>query len=517
MEPSTGEPFHCPVEGCGSKFKRKEHLVRHSKSHSSSRPFTCEICGKSFVRSDVLRRHVRQHEEKELNPPAPTQGACDLCHARKSRCDGSTPCGACVHRGLHCTRNRIVSRNRLPKTFQDEQSESSADEQETLSTGNALGTAPPIPPPAVSTDTDPHNCHTCPSSTRGADQSSYAVLQSIFSPDTLHHAWQSFDSPKPTDPAVSTTPATSVRPNPLPEVQSTPQRWCPITGMSLEEGPSTQSSYEHSNTLTVATPLIPTLQPPERSAFGTQQTSTMREDLAPPPPNNDPPQFFETKGANAYTAAYFTNFHSQWPILHPPSFSIFGWGPELIWSIVMLGARFTYSENGKVLSEAINEELLDIFEPEGDGAGPRAEAQQTIFARQAIRNSERWNALISLQAGVLNVIYAIYFGDEQHIARARRVMHHVGSAMCDVGAFDPGRIAGMAQEEPGEREGELKREQWRRLAHTCHDIQRFFAKHTDKELGDSMERKLSFRRTWKEAETWEPLSDDHWRNGNYGG
>ncbi|WFD29505.1 hypothetical protein MSPP1_000514 [Malassezia sp. CBS 17886] len=48
---------------CGRRFKRMEHLKRHSRTHTQERPHKCpvESCGKSFGRSDNLAQHVKTH------------------------------------------------------------------------------------------------------------------------------------------------------------------------------------------------------------------------------------------------------------------------------------------------------------------------------------------------------------------------------------------------------------------------------------------------------------------------
>lgn len=43
-------------------FQRPEHVKRHLKSHSSEKPFECQMpnCGKRFNRKDNLKAHLKK-------------------------------------------------------------------------------------------------------------------------------------------------------------------------------------------------------------------------------------------------------------------------------------------------------------------------------------------------------------------------------------------------------------------------------------------------------------------------
>ncbi|KAI9351504.1 hypothetical protein BDR26DRAFT_851183 [Obelidium mucronatum] len=58
--------YRCSFEGCGKDYSTKGHLLRHRKSHSSVRPFSCEVpgCDRVFTRSDCQKAHIQTHRRK---------------------------------------------------------------------------------------------------------------------------------------------------------------------------------------------------------------------------------------------------------------------------------------------------------------------------------------------------------------------------------------------------------------------------------------------------------------------
>lgn len=64
-QPSVPPTFECSV--CSRAFKRPDHLARHERAHSNSRPFRCGLCDRGFGRRDILLRHFSHvHRGKPL-------------------------------------------------------------------------------------------------------------------------------------------------------------------------------------------------------------------------------------------------------------------------------------------------------------------------------------------------------------------------------------------------------------------------------------------------------------------
>ncbi|CAN9261952.1 unnamed protein product [Alternaria alternata] len=57
--------FQCST--CKRSFTRADHLTRHVRAHTKSKPYICPVCSKGFARIDLLKRHVTNHDTEPAN------------------------------------------------------------------------------------------------------------------------------------------------------------------------------------------------------------------------------------------------------------------------------------------------------------------------------------------------------------------------------------------------------------------------------------------------------------------
>jgi len=108
--------FQCHFPGCCLSYRRKEHLTRHAQSHYQKQSYRCPFCGRVCARNDTLRQHVRTHHKNMEFQSSRAVQACNNCRSRRSRCNGKTPCDACVEREIACSYTPNPRRRELQQT-----------------------------------------------------------------------------------------------------------------------------------------------------------------------------------------------------------------------------------------------------------------------------------------------------------------------------------------------------------------------------------------------------------------
>ncbi|KAL2067831.1 hypothetical protein VTL71DRAFT_15929 [Oculimacula yallundae] len=121
--PSLHEHQHrCHV--CYQTFGRFEHLKRHSRSHTSERPFKCSHCRKGFYRVDALRRHELVHSRIRTRL-AKGSHACSACTDGRRKCGGAEGegdvCSGCRKRSLSCDYSKRNPKAQAPGGVSDTQ------------------------------------------------------------------------------------------------------------------------------------------------------------------------------------------------------------------------------------------------------------------------------------------------------------------------------------------------------------------------------------------------------------
>ncbi|KAJ5124440.1 uncharacterized protein N7515_008265 [Penicillium bovifimosum] len=91
--------YECSI--CSKRYKRREHLFRHTSTHTSQRPYQCTSCDGAFQRADVLKRHLRTCDGGASRANT-RRRACDRCVRQKKACSSHQPCHSCAKRGAQC-------------------------------------------------------------------------------------------------------------------------------------------------------------------------------------------------------------------------------------------------------------------------------------------------------------------------------------------------------------------------------------------------------------------------------
>ncbi|KAM0435859.1 hypothetical protein ACHAPT_002750 [Fusarium lateritium] len=187
--------FQCG--SCQKNYKRLDHLARHVRSHTQTKPYKCHVCPKAFTRPDLLKRHVAGHGSQAGDSnggsigetrfmPGRVTKACKACASNHLRCSEEKPCRRCQEKGLECKwpGSTDVDMAITPPDTCHQEDETMFIQEDT---------------PAMTSLSNPLSMGQAPTSSGMAGQASLDVL----TPQTTQHLFQTLD------------PSLSVDTNPL--------------------------------------------------------------------------------------------------------------------------------------------------------------------------------------------------------------------------------------------------------------------------------------------------------------
>ncbi|RFU31746.1 hypothetical protein B7463_g4610, partial [Scytalidium lignicola] len=143
--------------------------------------------------------------------------------------------------------------------------------------------------------------------------------------------------------------------------------------------------------------------------------------------SNDP-------ASQEYLNAYFEYFHPHWPIMHRPSIASEKTDRLIVESMKMIGAWMIGGEELKQYAISCHSTLTDQLLPRLGRVSSHDKFQQSLSAN-------------TCQAALLNIIFGLYYGNNQALSRATMLRNILVAALREVRFFCPHTV--WADEKPG--------------------------------------------------------------------
>ncbi|ODH44949.1 hypothetical protein ACO22_00572 [Paracoccidioides brasiliensis] len=423
MKLASEKQFRCTV--CDRLFTRVDHLKRHQL-----RPITCAIIIKiaPSEETDTYRRLAKE--------AGGVTRVNQKCTSMKLRCDGSSPCGACVKRNIPCTRHRSKSGDdsetrtastksddfdqtyergsvkfllnggtdsftkgfHLPSRYDRAPVLSWADNNQNHNVGHMNETVNTQSPLGMQNSTHTHH----PVSVSGIE--SQPVDVAFYNDGFLQFFNGGYNigprlqpDPTPTTFTHAQTPANSIQALPL--------------------APSTEQYFEHESPY--STNLI-------NSILSKWWTLEM-DDVTPIAISQELRYLLTTQRIHKFVSLYFRNWHKNCPMMHQPSFDSETANPYLLAAVVLMGAIYSDNANERITAKKLLD-LVEAFIFSTEVFSQDFEIAQSYKAPHAQLDIKTdWRTFQNFQAGYL--IFLVQYWGGSRTARNRMVQIRLGEVV----------------------------------------------------------------------------------------
>ncbi|CDK27128.1 unnamed protein product [Kuraishia capsulata CBS 1993] len=324
-------PFECTFEGCGKIFSRSDHMARHSLNHSVDNRFQCEWpgCTRLFTRHDVMKKHQSRHADRENRPKKANTVTPSTTSTASQTPERLTTSFSLQEIPTTKGETKKISPSSLKVQFITPEVYSQASNGALAMMQNAShnidnSSLDTLLQSSNPPETDPKGLNTTPVANESAGDPSLGVELPASTPLSPSHLikWLMRDP-------ANLSPDSSGN-------SAHPENGAFHDYYDGHLGSSTISMLKE---IFAITPEFPTAN------YQSDVDETLIVSMLGYIPSLQNHPDFEIPKIKYFLELYWLMYHSQYPILHRPSFSTFQVHPLLLLSMVMIGASFSKSSN----------------------------------------------------------------------------------------------------------------------------------------------------------------------------